>query len=149
MAYEFKNIATVDLVEEVAKTSNVLIEEDGIIKRAPKSEVGGEVNGIIDSNVLPQYTSQNNITITQFDFAAIKEKLLAGKNVIIKLHCVFNYGNDYEVWANSCGICYDSTANNIWINWIVPNSFASTTANSSPVTIIISSTGECIAASYN
>lgn len=41
MDYEFKDIATVDMVETVADTASVLIEEDGIIKRAPKSEVGG------------------------------------------------------------------------------------------------------------
>ena len=41
MNYEFKDIATVDMVETVADTASVLIEEDGIIKRAPKSEVGG------------------------------------------------------------------------------------------------------------
>lgn len=38
---DFKKLSEVDLVEEVSDTANVLIEEDGIIKRAPKTKVGG------------------------------------------------------------------------------------------------------------
>lgn len=38
---EFKKLSAVEAVNEVADTANVLIEEDGVIKRAPKSEVGG------------------------------------------------------------------------------------------------------------
>ena len=38
---DFKKLSEVDLTEEVSDTANVLIEEDGIIKRAPKTKVGG------------------------------------------------------------------------------------------------------------
>lgn len=41
MAYEFKKLSAVEAVETPADTANVLIEEDGVIKRTPKSEVGG------------------------------------------------------------------------------------------------------------
>lgn len=38
---EFKKLSAVEAVNEVADTANVLIEENGIIKKAPKSAVGG------------------------------------------------------------------------------------------------------------
>lgn len=38
---DFKKLSEVDLVEEVSNTANVLIEEDGQIKRASKTKVGG------------------------------------------------------------------------------------------------------------
>lgn len=41
MSYEFKSIADVEVVAEPSKSANVLIEENGIIKKAPKTAVGG------------------------------------------------------------------------------------------------------------
>lgn len=41
MAYNFKSIADVEVVAEPTKNANVLIEEDGVIKKAPKAAVGG------------------------------------------------------------------------------------------------------------
>lgn len=41
MAYEFKKLSAVEAVETPADTAHVLIEEDGVIKRIPKSKVGG------------------------------------------------------------------------------------------------------------
>lgn len=41
MAYNFKSIADVEVVAEPTEFANVLIEENGIIKKAPKTAVGG------------------------------------------------------------------------------------------------------------
>ena len=41
MAYNFKSIADVEVVAEPTESANVLIEEDGVIKKAPKTAVGG------------------------------------------------------------------------------------------------------------
>lgn len=38
---EFKKLSAVEMVETVGDAANVLIEEDGVIKRVPKDEVGG------------------------------------------------------------------------------------------------------------
>lgn len=38
---EFKKLSAVEAVASVADTASVLIEENGVIKRAPKGEVGG------------------------------------------------------------------------------------------------------------
>lgn len=41
MAYEFKKLGDVEVVETPMDTANVLIEEDGVIKKVAKGEVGG------------------------------------------------------------------------------------------------------------
>ena len=41
MAYDFKKLSDVATVETPADTANVLIEEDGVIKKAAKDKVGG------------------------------------------------------------------------------------------------------------
>ena len=41
MTVEFKKLAGVDTVETATDAANVLIEEDGVITRVPKTEVGG------------------------------------------------------------------------------------------------------------
>lgn len=53
---EFKKLSDVTLVEEAVDTANVLIEENGEIKRVPKTEVGGTCfpTAIIESS---DYTS--------------------------------------------------------------------------------------------
>ena len=41
MSYEFKKLSDVDVVAEPTESANVLIEENGVIKKAPKTAVGG------------------------------------------------------------------------------------------------------------
>ena len=41
MAYEFKKLSDVEVVAEPTETANILIEENGVIKKAPKTAVGG------------------------------------------------------------------------------------------------------------
>ena len=45
MAYEFTKLSTVETVNVPSSDANVLIEENGIIKKAPKSAVGGGGGG--------------------------------------------------------------------------------------------------------
>lgn len=50
MAYNFKSIADVEAVAEPTESANVLIEENGVIKKAPKTAVsgaGGEADLVI------------------------------------------------------------------------------------------------------
>ena len=42
---EFKKLSDVEVVAEPTETANVLIEEDGVIKKAPKTAVGGAGGG--------------------------------------------------------------------------------------------------------
>lgn len=44
MSYNFKSIVDVEVVAEPTESANILIEEDGVIKKAPKTAVGGVNN---------------------------------------------------------------------------------------------------------
>ena len=84
MAYEFKKLSAVEAVETVSDTANVLIEENGVIKKAPKTEVGGAggsggyyifydsgtvtaTDGIYEAILENLFTNVTGITIRAFD----------------------------------------------------------------------------------
>lgn len=82
MALEFKKLSDVESVEVVAETANVLIEEDGVIKKAPKTQVGG-ASGSGSDNIffVTQEKPGNN---ANEPFAEAEAALLAGKQVLLK-----------------------------------------------------------------
>ena len=44
MAYEFKQLGAVESVESVGETANVLIEENGTVKKVAKSSIGAQAD---------------------------------------------------------------------------------------------------------
>lgn len=44
---DFKKLSDVEVVAEPTKSANVLIEEDGVIKKAPKTAVGGGADNFV------------------------------------------------------------------------------------------------------
>lgn len=59
---EFKKLSDVEVVAEPAESANVLIEEDGVIKKAPKTAVGG--NGDVSWNDLTDKPFYEEVTTT-------------------------------------------------------------------------------------
>ena len=55
---EFKKLSDVEVVAEPAESANVLIEENGVIKRAPKTAVGGAGGG--DSTIVVKLDNSNS-----------------------------------------------------------------------------------------
>lgn len=47
MALEFKKLSEVTAVEEISDAANLLVEDNGEIKRAPKTVIGGGIKGFI------------------------------------------------------------------------------------------------------
>ena len=88
MAYNFKSIADVEVVAEPTESANVLIEEDGIIKKAPKTAVGG-AGGKYDAVIEIIEGSSgyfNSVDVVLGDFATLKDILDNGEfpNVLIR-----------------------------------------------------------------
>lgn len=52
---EFKRLSDVESVVEPIETANILIEENGVIKKAPKTSIGGVsddyINSLIDAKL--------------------------------------------------------------------------------------------------
>ena len=83
MAYNFKSIADVEVVAEPTESANVLIEEDGVIKKAPKTAVGGASAGDteydLDIEMMDDGERNFTHTINRIDtFENIKNKILNG-----------------------------------------------------------------------
>ena len=69
---EFKKLSDVEVVAEPTKSANVLIEENGVIKKAPKTAVGGA--GGSDTYYV-FFDQDNNITTTDGLYDAIIQNL--------------------------------------------------------------------------
>lgn len=101
---DFKKLSEVDLVEEVSNTANVLIEEDGQIKRASKTKVGGAGSDSVIktaiitssaydshiSNVAPYVGATTTYSCKNMTFEEAYEALTTGTPIDIK---VFDYKN--------------------------------------------------------
>lgn len=76
---DFKKLSDVEVVAEPIESANVLIEEDGVIKKAPKTAVGGAGGGIVIHFTINE---DDELEIPVFDFNEIKSSILNGINVV-------------------------------------------------------------------
>lgn len=89
---EFKRLSDVEVVAEPTEAANVLIEENGVIKKAPKTAVGGaggsEPDMVIALNAPFNYdtaTSNNTtVAIESGSLEAVAEALRAGRAPVVK-----------------------------------------------------------------
>lgn len=99
MAYNFKSIADVEVVETPAETANVLIEENGVVKKAPKTAVGGEMADlVIRVDDLPIIFSTNagrpTVTIESGSLESVANALAAGRAPVVKVKSFNNFDSN-------------------------------------------------------
>lgn len=99
---EFKRLSDVEVVAEPTETANVLIEENGIVKKAPKSAVGGGMGGSLMVSVLPN----DNGFMFDRTYDEIKEVLDNGGVVLFNQLPV--------IIANEGGFVPDMVINSAW-----------------------------------
>lgn len=90
---EFKKLSDVEIVTEPAESANVLIEEDGVIKKAPKTAVGG---GSASSNVPDMEITWDNgksATIISGDLELVKTKYENGDFPEVILYTSYSGGS--------------------------------------------------------
>ena len=99
---EFRKLSDVEVVAEPAESANVLIEENGVIKKAPKTAVGGGD----DSNyfiTFDGYEWDDNIqsypilAATENLYQKMADRLTNKMNVDITLYKYTYYDNRLEV----------------------------------------------------
>lgn len=140
MAYTFKSIADVDVVAEPAETANVLIEEDGVIKKAPKTAVGGGGSETVDMIITISQYPQNDITadtffITEGSVDAVFTAVSEGRIPNVKVRHVHGdtsstYGveiGEYRaticlygerLWMQYIALCPYGDYSNIYTQWL-------------------------------
>jgi hypothetical protein len=94
MAYEFKKLSAVEAVETPADTANVLIEEDGKIKKTPSGVFTG---GGADFDAVFEYTAPSNVTdvnvtLKSGSIAKAYEKALRGEHPNVAFVYSYTYG---------------------------------------------------------
>ncbi len=96
MAYEFKRLSDVDVVAEPTETANVLIEENGVIKKAPKTAVGG-AGGIGWDAIIncDGGHSLENISLVHGSYDELKAKLIANEMPMVCVTYNYEYGDMY------------------------------------------------------
>lgn len=62
---EFKKLSAVEAVEAVSDTANVLIEENGVIKKAPKDEVGTDMKKLSAVETVESVSDTANVLIEE------------------------------------------------------------------------------------
>lgn len=112
MAYEFKKISNVEVVAEPTESANVLIEENGVIKKAPKTAVGGGEIFIINANFEEDMeTGEDKVTLDK-TFDEIKEAYNEDKLLVIKTPYGFYNCIKMEIYPDGA---YDSTFQSVVI----------------------------------
>lgn len=112
MAHNFRSIADVEVVAELAESANVLIEEHGVIKKAPKTAVGGGETWDAIFEIIEGCSGYfDSVDIVRGDYQSLKNKIDNGDfpTVLIKYalssseyglmqadHLLLGYNNDYS-----------------------------------------------------
>lgn len=112
---EFKKLSAVDMVESVDQTATVLIEKDGVIKRAPKNEINVQadwaetdssspvfiknkpVTGkelIYEWNFTPDNTTSEIIENVDIDLSPLFEDKETKFEVIVEQYCLESFYDD-------------------------------------------------------
>lgn len=113
MAYDFKKLSDVEAVAEPAESANVLIEEDGVIKKAPKTAVGGG-GGKMDAVIKFIHDPYNERDVWELlcgSYDELHAKIMAGEFVnamLMKINESGSYTGDVET-AISCGVHYHAS----------------------------------------
>jgi hypothetical protein len=100
MAYEFKKLSAVEAVETPADTANVLIEEDGVIKKTPSGMFTGGGGDAYDLDVLVDDSGKREVLTGSYD--ELYAKLIACVPVKVRIRYVreWYYEEHFpvEVW---------------------------------------------------
>lgn len=112
MSYNFKSIADVEVVAEPTESANVLIEEDGVIKKAPKTAVGG---GNTEWDAVIEYYSDDDYYIKWIsgDYQTLYNKLMVEHEIPkVKVISTHHYYNLYITVCQS-QVMYDASNGDI------------------------------------
>lgn len=88
---EFKRLSDVEVVAEPTESANVLIEENGVIKKAPKTAVGGvsgEADLVIEINQHIENATIDNISIVSGSVEAVYTAFESGKIPAVEVQII-------------------------------------------------------------
>lgn len=110
----FARLSDVEVVAEPTESANVLIEENGVIKKAPKGEVGGEKADLViradDFPFLFRPSAETpTFTIENGSLEFVSDALAAGEAPVVKVK-LFSNSNDSNPIVKEGGVFYCITS---------------------------------------
>lgn len=122
---EFKKLSDVEVVETVSDVANVLIEENGVIKKAPKTAVGGSGGNVEPDMVITISGSihvgstSSQMSVTDGSVSAINAKLQASECPIVKVRHISGTYGDYYCMCNEFYASVTTYGEDYWFSCIV------------------------------
>lgn len=117
---EFKRLSDVEVVAEPTESANVLIEENGVIKKVPKTTVGGgEPDMVITLTgcAVWDIISTDVVTITSGTYTDVVEKIWSGTPVDVRVRGTASEGS-YLADANEVKATATFYGGALWIKWV-------------------------------
>ena len=95
MAYEFKKLSDVDVVETTNDSTNVLIEENGVIKKAPKTTFGSANSNVESADLVIEVNgdfliTEDNYSIVEGSTEAVINAMREGRVPNVKIRFLNN-----------------------------------------------------------
>ena len=98
MVYNFKSIADVDVVDKPTDTASILLEDNGIIKKAPMAAVGG--SGMCGLSIVYDNDNDYNILYASEDlYGTLVEAMNSYQIPNVTLYSVSNNDNGIDIYA--------------------------------------------------
>lgn len=105
---EFKRLSDVEVIAEPTESANVLIEENGVIKKAPKTAVGGagnEPDMVIEvATTINNVITADNMSIKSGSVEAVCAAFNEDRLPIVKVEYVFD--DKDTSWRTAQRNCY-------------------------------------------
>lgn len=126
---EFKKLSAVEAVTSVSDTASILIEEDGVIKRAPKDEIGAQADWtetnesspafiknkphkelVYEWNFTPDNTTDEIVENVNIDLSPLFKDRETEFEVVVEQYCLENFYDDESGSWSEPEIMEDSTS---------------------------------------
>ena len=104
---DFKKLSEVAKIEEVSDESCVLVEENGVIKRAPKTAVGGngKYDMVIEYCDLDYIDGPYYVKVVSGSYDVLREKLQNGERPNIRINfteCYYEIAYTFNIIGECC-----------------------------------------------
>ena len=111
MAYNFKNLADVELLSAMPETANVLVEVDGATKRAPQVD---EIAHIVGSETLTELPETGTVLAeVNGEIKRVPSDQVGGAGTLDEMPGVILFANDNSTETISCNKTFEEALNMI------------------------------------
>ncbi len=117
MAYEFKKLSDVEVVEAPANNANILIEENGVIKKTAIDNID-LLMGVVVGNTTDCEVTIDNYSVLSGSVEAVFEKIRAGLPPIVKIRYQRDDLNNYQAFVREIPVSVELYNEWLWLSYL-------------------------------